>query len=150
MKKFKLVSIEEASLLRKFTILFLLMSIIPIVLLYYFYLELRDKGSIGITASNFSVTLFLVVLGVAVGYGAMRSIIKSLIDMSVANKKALESLVGPEKIHEIAHEKNELAVIAQSFSAVTTRLQENIRNLEIAKKTLHSVLSRVGEGMSNL
>lgn len=150
MKKISFGSIEQASLLRKFTILFMLMSIIPIAILYYFYLELRDKGAIGITAANFSVTLFLVVLGVGVGYWAMRSVIQSLIQMSEANKKALEAFMGPEKIHEIAHEKNELAVIAQSFSVVTSRLEENIRNLEIAKKTLHSVLSRVGEGISNL
>ena len=150
MKKFKFASIEEASLLRKFTILFILMSIIPMGILYFFYLELRDNGSIGMAASNFSLTLFLVVLGGAGGYWAMRSSSKSLIDMAAANKKALETLGGPEKLHAIAHEKNELAVIAQTFSVVTSRLEENIRDLVVAKKTLHSVLSRVGEGIANL
>src|SRR3989338_340105 len=98
MKKIRFGSIEEASLLRKFTILFLLMSIIPIVILYYFYLEMRDKGSIGVTVSNFSLTLFLAVMGVAGGYWSMRPINKSLNQMSAANKKALETLIGPEKI----------------------------------------------------
>ncbi|OGX28004.1 MAG: hypothetical protein A2787_03510 [Omnitrophica WOR_2 bacterium RIFCSPHIGHO2_01_FULL_48_9] len=149
-KNMKFGSIEDASILRKFTVLFLLMSIIPIGVLFYFYLELKDSGSIKITEANFSTTLFLIVLGVAVGYWAMRSVLKSLIDITRSNRDALTAILGPEKIQELSEEKNEINVLARSFSEVTSRLEENIKSLEMAKKTLHSVLTRVGQGISSM
>ena len=146
----KFSSIEDASILRKFTVLFLLMSIIPMGVLYSFYVELRDSGSIKITEFNFSITLFLIVLGVAVGYWAMRTVLKNLIDITRSNQQALEVILGPEKMRELAQEKNEITVLARSFSEVTSRLETNIKSLEMAKRTLHSVLARVGQGISSM
>ena len=61
-------SIEHASILRKFTILFLLMSVIPMVVLYYFYIQIQDYGSVQLTPSEFNLTLTFIVLGIIVGY----------------------------------------------------------------------------------
>lgn len=146
----KFGSIEDASIMRKFTVLFLLMSIIPIGVLYYFYLELKDSGSIKITELNFSITLFLIVTGVTVGYWAMRSVLKNFIEITRSNQDVLLALLGPEKMRELSQEKNEINVLARSFSEVTSRLEDNIKNLEMAKRTLHSVLARVGHGISSM
>ena len=40
-----LASFEDASILRKFTILFLITSIVPMALLYYFYVQTTQHGS---------------------------------------------------------------------------------------------------------
>ena len=65
-------------------------------------------------------------------------------------KKALESVLGPEKIRKLSKEENEIAVLAQSFTAITDKLEENVKSLEIAKKTLHSIMNKVGQGISNM
>lgn len=143
-------SIEHASILRKFTILFLLMSVIPMVVLYYFYIQIRDYGSVQLTPSEFNLTLTFIVLGIIVGYASMRGVLEQLVKMTEANRKVLESILSPEKIREFSQEKNEIAVLAHSFTVITERLEENIRSLELARKTLHSVMSKVGQGISDM
>ncbi len=73
-----------------------------------------------------------------------------VIDISKQNSKALENLLSPETIKELNQGENEIVVLSRSFSAVTQRLEENVRSLEMAKKTLHTVMSKVGHGISNM
>ncbi len=143
-------SIQDVSIVRKFTILFLLMSVIPTVVLYYFYVQIKDYGSIQLTTSEFNLTLIFIVLGVIVGYTSMREVLKQLVQVTEANRRALESILSPEKIRKLSQEENEIAVLAQSFSAITERLEENIRSLELARKTLHTVMAKIGQGISNM
>jgi len=145
-----LASFEDASILRKFTILFLITSIVPMTLLYYFYLETTQHGRIGIPAINFTYALILMVLGVFMGFIAIRALLVKVIDISKQNSKALENLLSPETIKELNQEENEIVVLSRSFSAVTQRLEENVRSLELAKKTLYAVMSKVGHGISNM
>jgi len=143
-------SIEDASIIRKFTILFLLMSVIPTSLLYYFYTQIKDTGTVQITEAELNVTLTIVVVGVIVGYWSMRSVLQRLVNLTISNQRALEKVLSPTKIKELSTEKNEIAVLAQSFTAITERLEENVKSLELAKRTLHSVMTKVGQGISNM
>lgn len=150
-EKIKVTTFENASVMRKFTIFFLLMSIIPVGVLWYLYVQVRDYGKLELTESNFSLTLFFIVTGVGVGYYAMRTLLMSLIDITRTNKNTIREVLGADKLKEITSgEHNEIAVLAKSFNEITSRLEENIRNLEVAKKTLHSVLAKVGEGISSM
>lgn len=149
-RKYIPVSIEHTSILRKFTVLFLLMSIIPTGVLYYFYLQISETGNLEITAMDFNLTLTFVVLGVIVGYFSMRAVLGQLIELTNANKKALEDVLSPEKIRELSYEENEIAVLAQSFTAITDKLEENVKSLELAKRTLQSIMDKVGQGISNM
>lgn len=149
--KLKLTSFENASLLRKLTILYFIISIVPFGLLYYLYLQLRTTGTIQIDEPTFNSALLWVGLGVFVGYFAMRGMVSNLTDITRQNSETLEHILGPEKIRAIATgSSNEIAILAKSFNEITSRLEENVRNLELAKKTLHSVLSRVGQGISSM
>jgi HD-GYP domain-containing protein (c-di-GMP phosphodiesterase class II) len=143
-------SIEDASILRQFTILFLLMSIIPTVFLYYFYYQLNYKGGVDISAWDFNTAMIFIVLGVLVGYGSMRSLMMKIIAVTKANQKALEKVLSPEAIKEMSTGDNEIAVLSRSFSVITQRLEENVRSLEMAKRTLQSVMTKVGQGISNM
>jgi len=143
-------SLERTSILRKFTILFLLMSFIPMCVLYFFYVEIKQHGSLQISVDNFNLTLIFVVLGILLGYFSMKAVLQQLVDLSNANKKALEDVLGPEKIRELSKEENEITVLAQSFTAITDKLEENVKSLRLAKKTLHSIMNKVGQGISNM
>ncbi len=143
-------SFEDASILRKFTILFLVASIVPMVLLYYIYLKNQRNGIADIPAINFKVVMILMVLGVLVGYASIRALIVKVIDISKANRKIIESFLSSQTIEEIDQEQNELVVLSRSFSAITERLEENIRNLKTTQKTLQSVMAKVGQGISNM
>ena len=143
-------SIHDTSILRKFTILFLLMSVIPTVVLYYFYVQIQEYGRLQLTTNEFNVTLIFIVLGVIVGYASMREVLKQLVQVTEANRRVLESILTPEKIRKLSQEENEIAVLAQSFSAIMERLEENVRSLELARKTLHTVMAKIGQGISNM
>lgn len=143
-------SIEDASILRKFTILFLLMSIIPTVLLFYLYVQIRDHGSLQISESNFNLTLTLVVIGVIVGYLAMRKVLVSIVELTELNKSALAKVLKSQMQEEFIVEGNEIAVLTQSFKLMTKSLEENVRSLELAKRTLHRVMSKIGHGISSM
>ena len=145
-----MASFEDASILRKFTILFLITSIVPMVLLYYFYLETTTHGHLSISTLNFTYAMVLMILGVFIGFITIRALLVKVIDISKQNSKALENLLSPETVKELTRGENEIAILSRSFSAVTQRLEENVRSLELAKKTLHAVMSKVGHGISNM
>ncbi len=143
-------SIEDASIMRKFTILFLLMSMIPTGVLYVFYLDIEKNGRLQISQSSYNMTLIFIVLGISVGYLAMRAVLKKIIILVSTSRDILENVLDPEVLKEIDDNTNEITALTKSFTAVTQRLEDNIRDLELAKKTLHSVLFKVGNGISNM
>lgn len=143
-------SFEDTSIIRKFTILFLLASILPLVLLYYIYYQGQKSGHEYITQSAFTFVMVLIAIGVFVGYMSMRSLMIRIIEIVNGNRMALQSFLTPETIKELNQEQNEIVVLSRSFSAVTKQLEENIRSLEAAKKTLHTVMLKVGDGISNM
>jgi HD-GYP domain-containing protein (c-di-GMP phosphodiesterase class II) len=145
-----LASFEDASILRKFTILFLITSIIPMALLYYIYIQTTQHGHINISTLNFTYAMVLMALGVLIGFITIRALLVKVIDISKQNSSALENLLSPETIKELNQGENEIVVLSRSFSAVTQRLEENVRSLELAKRTLHTVMSKVGHGISNM
>lgn len=144
-------SFENVSILRKFTIYYILMSILPVGVLYYFFIQVQHTGHVAISEDQFSLIMFWLIAGVLMGYLAMRFILKGLIDVTRANKETLQMVLGPDKIKElIGAENDEIAILARTFSEITSRLEENVRNLETTKKTLHAVLSKVGQGLSSM
>ena len=145
-----LASFEDASILRKFTILFLITSIVPMSLLYYIYFQTTQHGHIGIPTINFTYAMVLMVLGVFIGFITIRSLLVKVINISKQNSKALENLLSPETVKELNQGENEIVILSRSFSAVTQQLEENVRSLELAKKTLYAVMSKVGHGISNM
>jgi len=148
--RLRLVSLENTSLMRKFTVLYFFMSIVPVGLLYFLYLQVRDHGSIVIKEYDFFVLLTGAVILVAVGYFAMRSMIIKIIEITRSKRDEIRQLLGPEHAAFWDKNKNEISILAESFNEITSRLEENVHDLEVAKQTLHSVLSRVGEGLSSM
>ena len=149
-KKLFIVSFEDASILRKFTILFLLSSIVPLVLLYYIYSQGYQSGELGMTQFGFFMVMLLVVLGIATAFMSMRSLLMMVINITRENNKALTSFLSKETIQELNKGENEIVILSRSFSAVIKQLEDNIKSLELAKKTLQTVMEKVGRGISNM
>jgi HD-GYP domain-containing protein (c-di-GMP phosphodiesterase class II) len=151
LSKMSLSTFENSSILKKFTIYYILMSILPVGVLYFFFMQVQHSGHVEITDEQFSTIMIWVLAGVILGYIAMRVILKGLIDVTKANKETLQQMLGPDRIKELVGADNdEIAVLARTFSEITSRLEENIKNLETTKKTLHAVLSKVGHGLSSM
>ena len=130
---------------------YVLMSILPVGVLYFFFMQVRQTGHVDITDEQFTAIMFWVITGVLLGYMAMRFVLKGLIDVTKANKKTLQLMLGPDKIKElIGADNDEIAILARTFSEITSRLEDNVKNLETTKKTLHAVLSKVGQGLSSM
>lgn len=142
-------SIKDASIVRKFTTLFLIMSIIPLVVLYYFYVQIRDNGTIQVSAAELNVTLVFVVLGVGVGFFAMRSILNQIIQLTNQNKTVVNNLLSQDDAEKLEG-SNEIEVLSRSFAAINTKLEENVYKLEVAKNKLHAVMTKVGHGIANI
>ncbi|MCA9401190.1 MAG: HD domain-containing protein [Candidatus Omnitrophica bacterium] len=143
-------SIENSSIMRKFTVLFLVISVIPTVVLFYFYTQVKSTGQLQITESEFNLALTFIVLGVLLGYATLRSILIQVIEITRKQSKVLHQVLPSDQIKKIEQEQNEITALAQSFNAITSRLEENVRSLELTKKTLHSVMSKVGHGISSM
>lgn len=151
MKLFRLQNFEDSSILLKFHVFFVLLTIIPVGVLMYLYAQLEDSGTIDLTVDQLNITLIIVVLGVASGYVAMRLMLKNLINVTHASMARLGEVLGPEKIQAyLKGSENEIEVLTKTFGEVTHRLEENVQTLELTRKTLQSVLTRVGHGLSSI
>lgn len=120
-KLFLVASFEDVSILRKYAILFLVSSIIPMVLLYYVYFKNQKIGMIA---------MFLMALGVLVGYFSIRSLLIKAIKIAKENQQALLPFLNPETVKELNEGQNELVVLSRTFSAVTKQLESNINELK--------------------
>jgi diguanylate cyclase (GGDEF)-like protein len=138
-----MTSLQEASVLRKFSILFLLVSIVPLSLLCLFYFQLTQKVH---QLEGLQPALLFTIAGIGVGYFAMRSILKEFIHTVVQNRLALTHLLNDSTGAE--GEGNEVVLLTKTFATIKSQLEKDIQRLELNKKTLNSVLTRVSKGIA--
>jgi HD-GYP domain-containing protein (c-di-GMP phosphodiesterase class II) len=144
-------SFEASSVVHKFNIFFVLIALIPLGVMLYFYYQVSQDGRVAVTRDQLNTALIIVVVGIGAGYIAMRALLKNLVDVTAMSVNKMREFLGPEKIHEFLQgDENEIAVLTRTFSEITNRLEENINVLQATKKTLHSVLNRVGQGISTM
>jgi len=125
-----IASFEDVSILRKFAILFIVASIIPMVLLCYVYFK---NMHIGIVA------MILMVIGVLVGYFSIRSLLAKTISITKENRKAMEPFLATEILKELDQGENELVILSRTFSAATKQLEENIYELKKKNEELKAL-----------
>ncbi|MDE2027381.1 MAG: HAMP domain-containing histidine kinase [Candidatus Omnitrophica bacterium] len=128
---FFVTSFEQASILRKYAILFLVSSVIPMVLLYYVYFRNTYIGK---------AVMILMALGVLVGYFSIRSLLTKAVKIAEENRKSIEPFLKPEIAKELrGKEKNELLALNHMFSAVTRQLEANIEELRQKNEELKAL-----------
>jgi len=147
----KITAFHNSSLISQFNILFILISVIPLAIIYYLYLQLRETGETQLTAESLAFTLIYLVLGIGVGYFLMRLAVKRILNLTKANQEALQDIIGLEKIHEMkAGDSNEVTILTRTFQEIIVKLEDNIKRLEVTKSTLQNVLAKVGQGISSI
>ncbi len=143
----RMISFEQTSVIRKFTILFLIVSVIPLAVLFYLYNDLTQNGQIALTTSALDTVIIWVIVGIGCGYWAMRKMISGFIAATKAGQRTISRILDPNASTQSTGETNEIAILARTFNEITARLEEDRKNLELAKKTLHSVLTKISGGL---
>lgn len=141
---------EEASIVRIFSVLFIVMAMLPTMVLWFFYLQFSTTGQIDMTETTFNVLLIFIVLGVLISYATMRRMILRVVEISAASRKALKSVLPENELKRLGSNGNELSSLTDSFNLVIDSLEENILSLEKARKNLHSIMEKVGQGISSM
>ncbi len=148
MVKLKLKSIDNASVIRKFSVLFSLMSFFPFIILSALFIYLKSKG---ITHLNLNL-LFLAAFSVGffslMGFFSMRQSLVNLTKISEGTRDILKGKL-PTRIDINASGDTEVAQIARAFNEVVQKLELNLQELQRSKSTLQSVLGKIASGVSS-
>ena len=144
----KLVSIENAPLVRKFTVLFIVMSLLPFLIIVYLFTQYNAPGSIIIEQNTLIILLFLVGLGALAGFFGMR---RSIVKINKITRQATQTLSKDiPGLNDIESEGSEITQLTRTFNEVTKNLESNIERLEASKQTMQYVLSKLATGISSL
>jgi len=142
---------KSSSLLRRFSILYWGLSVMPIIILFYLYsLYDNSKSFIRITDNNFSLLLILAGIISLISFYGMRSTIRRIVLFSESVKKTAYESIDEKVLLELVKEEGEIADLAKSFGQILKRLEDNLQALEETKKTLHDVLRKVSEVLSSV
>lgn len=143
----KLTSIENASLIRKFTILFIVMSLLPFLVIAYIFVQYSSSGTITMGQNVLMALLFFTGCGALAGFWGIR---KSILQIQEVTRQTKEALINNVPyLTEIEAEENEVTQLAMAFSEVTKSLEDNIKRLEASKQTIQYVLSKIALGLSS-
>lgn len=144
--KIKIKSVKQESILKQFHIYFLVASVIPLAILIYILYRFISGSEI----TNFR---FLVIMAGAfslLGFWGTRSFLVKIVSLTNRLKEDTSNKVDKSTILELAKGEGEVAYLAKLFGGITTKLEENVAKLEEVKKTLYSVLSKVGKAISSV
>ena len=143
----KLTSIENASLIRKFTVLFIVMSLLPFLVLAYLFTQYSGSGTITLDQNALALLLFLTGCGALAGFWGIRKSIEKIQEVNRQTKEVLSKSM-PD-LSKIEVEENEVTQLARVFNEVTKNLEDNIKRLESSKQTIQYVLSKIASGVSS-
>jgi len=144
---FKLKSIEDAPVEQKFSVLFVLMSFLPFIILSVLFFILVSIGSIKIDSNLFFWMVFLTGLFAIISFFSMRQTFRNLRRLSQNVKNILsDSLSKGITIKAVGD--NEVAQLARVFNEVVRKMDNNIKELERSKEMVQEVLLKVASGSS--
>ncbi|MFH1201854.1 MAG: HD domain-containing phosphohydrolase [Candidatus Omnitrophota bacterium] len=145
-KKISLTSVKDESILRKFTIFFVIMSFIPLLIIFIIYKEIDFSRFSLLDKTSFGALLLFLFFAALAGFWGTRRMLISILRITKAAQEVTEGKLGEDiKVKE----KDELGELAHSFNEITRRLEKNIEQLKSSKKILQDVLFRVSSGVSS-
>jgi len=141
-------SIENVPLIRKFTVLFIVMSVLPFIVIANLFVQFRNHGSINIQENVLFMILLLVGIGSLAGFYGMR---RSILKINEVTRQAITTLSKnfPD-LRDIESGESEIAQLARTFSGITKNLEYNIKQLEESKRTMQYVLSKLATGIASI
>jgi len=143
--------IPYSSLLRKFNVYFIFASLIPFLILFYFYLQKVLYERIEIKDFHFFLLLWGVGILSLVLFLIIRNTVFKVVKLTQELKSSLEGkTIDRETILRLEKGEGEVADLAKVFGDVFSRLEENIKELERTKQKLYSVVTRVGKTLTSI
>ena len=100
-----IASFEDASILRKFFILFFVAAIIPLLVIAYIFVLGGGEENIVISSYDLGFTLLFATLGIAAAFIGMRSTLQKIVMINV-------------KDPNVKMEQNEISALVKAFEAV--------------------------------
>lgn len=148
-KNIRLTSIENAPLIRKFTVLFIVMSLLPFLVIVFLFMQYSAPGTINIDEKILFLLIFFIGAGSIAGfYGMRRSIVKIQSITQQATKVLAKNIPGLARVTTL--EESEIAQLTRTFSETIRSLENNIKRLEASKQTMQYVLSKLAVAISSL
>ncbi len=129
-------SFEQSSVIRKFTVLFLLSSSIPLFILFYLYTQLLDTGRIEITIESLQMALIWMAIGCAAAYWTIRQVIQKFIQTTKTNYHIIMDILGTEHVSPANNETNEIVLLAETFQKIKLQLEKDIHDLKNSQDQL--------------
>lgn len=138
MTKIELKSLENDSIIRKFTVLFCLTSLFPLGILTALYFFMNES-QINIDSRLFFAGVYLVAIFALIGFLYMRQTLNNLRKLSQGFSEALKN--GHLKRIDLKIKgDNEVTAIANSFNQLVNRLESNIDVIEKSQHLLSQAL----------
>ncbi|MFA5115181.1 MAG: HD domain-containing phosphohydrolase [Candidatus Omnitrophota bacterium] len=126
--------------------MFIVMSLLPFVVLAYFFLVWRSYGSLDISEGHFVLLVFLVGAGALAGFYGMR---RSLLKISALARQGSQLINKGARGTKGEGPENEIAQLSRTFREITRSLEDNIRQLKESKHVMQYVLSRLAAGLAS-
>ncbi len=144
----KMKSIKQKSILKQFYIYFLTASVIPLFVLVYILYRFTSLSNVNILEGNSKILIFIAAVFSGLGFWGTRSFLSKIVLLS---NKLKEEKIDKNTILELTkgEKEGEVAHLAKVFADITTRLEENVKELQETKKTLYRVLSKVGRAITS-
>lgn len=145
----KIKSVKYESILRQFYIYFLVASVIPLIILIYLLYQFATAGKIDMPGINSKFLIFIAGVFSVLGFWGTRSFLTKIVTLSNKLKETTWEKIDKDTLLELAKGEGEIAHLAKAFGEIATKLEENVRQLEDAKKMLYRILSKVGKAISS-
>lgn len=139
---------KDSVLIRKFTVLFTLMSLLPFVILAAMFFAFVTRGQPKINSDLFFLIVFSIGIFAFIGFFKIRKTFVNLIKVSQDAKVILSGDLS-KRIDVKTAANSEVGELARAFNEVVQQLENNIKQLERSRNTLQSVLLRVSKGISS-
>ncbi len=142
---------RPATLLRRFSVLFVGFSLVPLSIIFYLYLQMDDSGTmLDISRDQLAVlTAFTCVLCMG-GFFSMHFLLAKVSRLTENLRKSLMGELDKSVVAHLVKEEGEIGELAHSFSQIFTKLESNIAELEATRKTLHEVFAKVSKALSSM
>ncbi len=144
----ELKSIEDASVIRKFSVVFTIISLFPFAVLAALFFILISRGPRAIDINTVFWAVFITGSLAFIGYLIMRNSLSNLTRASAAAREVAKGDLS-RRIDVEKYGDNEITQLARTFNEVVQKLENNIKQLEKSRNTVQEVLLRVASGVSS-
>ncbi|OGP68909.1 MAG: hypothetical protein A2031_05895 [Deltaproteobacteria bacterium RBG_19FT_COMBO_43_11] len=138
-----MIDFRSKSLLRKFSIIFVGVALIPFIILFFLH-SLYDESHRFIQILDAHFSLIITIIGVIsiIGFFGMRMMVKKII---LLTKTVKDAVIDKKTILELTEEEGEIGELAKSFFYALKSADEREQKPKETKKIIYDVLKKASE-----